>query len=54
MAIPSSEVGYTSAITRRGGPQNLCEHVAALGEKIYFMFSVFKELITKCIGQNPS
>jgi hypothetical protein len=34
MGAPNSEVGYTSAIPRRGGgPQTLYGHVGALGEK---------------------
>jgi hypothetical protein len=34
MGASTSEVGYTSAITRRGGgPQNLYGHMVALGEK---------------------
>jgi hypothetical protein len=33
MGAPTSDVGYTSATTRRGGPRSLYGHVAALGGK---------------------
>jgi hypothetical protein len=33
MGGPTSEVGYTSATNRRGGPRNLEGHVVALGKK---------------------
>jgi hypothetical protein len=35
MGAPTSEVGYTSATTRRGGPRSLYGHVVALVKKIH-------------------
>ena len=34
MGVPTSEVGYTSATTRRGDHESSYEHVVALGRKI--------------------
>ena len=33
MGVPTSEVGYTSAKTRRGDHESSYEHVVALGEE---------------------
>jgi hypothetical protein len=41
MGVPSSEVGYTSATTRRGDHEVHDGHVA-LGKKKYFILNIFK------------
>jgi hypothetical protein len=42
MGAPVSEVGYTSAITRRWGPQSLYGHVVALEKKIHLDLHLHK------------
>jgi hypothetical protein len=51
MGAPTSEVGCTSAITRRGGPQSLYGHVVVLEKnkiKNYYSMKKKELIVSAC------